>query len=67
MSSCMAEKMVDRLDIVQLRRLQSLASLRKSHMGEMTVDRFLYKVRALEDPEIFSVTSKAALICAIDR
>jgi len=63
----MAEKMVDRLDIVQLRRLQSLASLRKSHMGEMTVDRFLYKVRALEDPEIFSVTSKAALICAINR
>jgi len=67
MSSCMAEKMVDRLDIVQLRRLQSLASLRKSHMGDMTVDRFLYKVRAMEDPEIFSVTSKAALICAIDR
>jgi len=63
----MAEKMVDRLDIVQLRRLQSLASLRKSHMGDMTVDRFLYKVRAMEDPEIFSVTSKAALICAIDR
>jgi len=63
----MAEKMVDRLDIVQLRRLQSLASLRKSHMGDMTVDRFLYKVRAMEDSEIFSVTSKAALICAIDR
>lgn len=67
MSGCMAERMVDRLSIMQLRRLQSLASLRKSHMGDMTVDRFLYKVRALDDPEIFAVTSKAALICAIDR
>jgi len=65
MAACMAERMVDRLSLVQLRRLQSLASLRKSHMGEMTVDRFLYKVRALEDPEIFTVTSKAAIVCAI--
>jgi hypothetical protein len=67
MAACMAERMVDRLSLMQLRRLQSLASLRKSHMEDMTVDSFLYKVRALEDPEIFSVTSKAALICAIDR
>jgi hypothetical protein len=67
MAGCMAERMVDRLSLAQLRRLQSLASLRKSHMGDMTVDRFLFKVRALEDPEIFAVTSKAAIVCAIDR
>ncbi|UZW55400.1 hypothetical protein NUH86_00935 [Sphingobium sp. JS3065] len=67
MAGCMAERMVDRLSVPQLRRLQSLASLRKSHMGDMTVDRFLYKVRALEEPEIFAVTSKAAIICAIER
>ena len=67
MAGCMAERMVDRLSLTQLRRLQSLASLRKSHMGDMTVDRFLFKVRALEDPEIFAVTSKAAIVCAIDR
>ncbi|PNQ04825.1 hypothetical protein [Sphingobium sp. SA916] len=66
MAGCMAERMVDRLSLTQLRRLQSLASLRKSHMGDMTVDRFLFKVRALEDPEIFAVTSKAAIVCAID-
>ena len=66
MAGCMAERMVDRLSLIQLRRLQSLASLRKSHMEDMTVDRFLYKVRALEDPEIFTVTSKAAIICAIE-
>ena len=66
MAGCMAERMVDRLSLVQLRRLQSLASLRKSHMADMTVDRFLYKVRAVEDPEIFTVTSKAAIVCAIE-
>jgi hypothetical protein len=66
MAGCMAERMVDRLSLVQLRRLQSLTSLRNSHMADMTVDRFLYKVRALEDPEIFMVTSKAAIVCAIE-
>lgn len=65
MAGCMAVDMADRLSVMQLRRLQSLASLRKSHMGDMTLDRFLYKVRALEDPEIFLVSSKAAIRCAI--
>lgn len=57
--------MADRLSLVQLRRLQSLASLRKSRMNEMTVDRFLYKVRALEDAEIFMATSRAAIVCVL--
>lgn len=64
-AACMAADVTDRLSIGQLRRLQSLASLRNSHMGDMTVDRLLYKVRALEDPEIFLVTSKAAVRCLI--
>ncbi|HEX7876494.1 MAG TPA: hypothetical protein VF489_07895 [Sphingobium sp.] len=64
MAACMAERMVDRLSLIQLRRIQSLASLRKSRIEDMTIDRFLYKVRALEDPEIFTVTSKAAIVCA---
>mgnify|MGYP001570491921 FL=1 len=64
MAGCMAERMVDRLSLVQLRRLQSIASLHKSHMGKMSMDELLYKVRALEDPEIFLVTSKAAIHCS---
>ena len=64
MAACMAERMVDRLSLMQLRRIQSLASLRNSHIETMTIDRFLYKVRALQDPEIFAETSKAALVCA---
>jgi hypothetical protein len=64
MAGCMAERMVDRLSLDQLRRLKSIASLRKADTGSMSIDKFLYKVRALDDPEIFLVTSKAALHCA---
>lgn len=65
MAACMAGRMVDRLSLAQLRRLQSLASLGKADMGAMTVDRFLYKIRGLDDPDIFLVTSRAALACAL--
>lgn len=65
MAACMADRMVDRLSLDQLRRLKSLASLEKADMGAMSVDRFLYKVRATEDPEIFIVMSRAALACAL--
>ena len=65
MAGCMAQRMADRLSITQLRRLQSLASLRSADMGAMSVDRFLHKVRALQDPEIFAVSSRAAIGCAL--
>lgn len=64
MAGCMAERMADRLSLMQLRKLQSLASLRKSHSGKMSMDQLLHKVRALQDPEIFAVTSRSALACA---
>jgi hypothetical protein len=65
MAGCMANKMVDRLSLGQLRELQSLASLGKADMGGMSIDRFLHKVRSIKDPEIFIVTSRAALSCAL--
>ena len=65
LAGCMAERMADRLSIPQLRQLQSLASLRKADPGGMTIDSLLHKVRALDDPEIFVVTSKAAIGCML--
>jgi len=65
MAGCMAERMVDRLSISQLRRLKSFASVRKVDYRDATIDELLHKLRALDDPEIFSVTSRAALSCAI--
>lgn len=64
-AGCMAQRMADRLSIGQLRRLQSIASLRKSHSTELSVDQLLHKLRALDDPEIFLVTGKAAIHCAL--
>lgn len=65
MAGCMAQRMVDRLSITQLRRLQSLSGLKNVDYRDVTVDEYLHKIRALRDPEIFSVTSRAALACAL--
>ena len=65
LAGCMADRMVDRLSLTQLRRLQSLGSLGRSDLGGLSVDRFLHKVRALQDPEILTVTTKAAVSCAL--
>lgn len=64
-AGCMAERMVDRLSITQLRRLQALSKLPEKDIGGMTVDQFLHQVRALKEPEIFLVVSRAGLGCAI--
>jgi hypothetical protein len=66
MSACMAHRMVERLSIAQLRRLGSAANLAHKDVGAMRVDEILHRVRALGDPEIVGVVSKAALVCAID-
>jgi hypothetical protein len=66
-SACMAERMIDRLSLLQLKRLSSLGNFKDERLGSMSLDRFLYNVRSLEDPEILSVTTKAGLSCAIFR
>ena len=67
MASCMASRMVDRLSLLQLRRIGRLGDLRDENPREMTVDEFLRRARALGDPEIWGVMSSSAAICAIDR
>nr|WP_184081290.1 hypothetical protein [Sphingobium subterraneum] len=65
LAACMAGRMVERLSLTQLRRLQSLSGLNKVDYRRVSVDEYLYRIRALKDPEILSVTSKAALSCAL--
>ena len=67
LASCMAARMVDRLSLMQLRRIGRLGDLRDENPREMTVDQFLHRARALGDPEIWAVMSSSAAICAIDR
>ena len=57
---CMAGRMVDRLSLLQLRRLSGLAKAR----GSKNLDQFLYRARSLKDPEILSVVSSSAALCA---
>ena len=60
LAACMAERMVDRLSITQLRRIGDLPRARRS--GDL--DEFLHRVRALGDSEILAVTGTAAARCA---
>lgn len=64
LATCMAERMVDRLSLVQLRRLSALGSLGDKPLTELTPEQFFRKVRALKDPEILGVTTSSAAICA---
>jgi len=65
MSTCMAERMVDRLSLVQLRRLSALGSLKDKGIADLSLDQFLHKVRALKDPEILTVSTSSAALCAL--
>lgn len=65
MSACMAERMVDRLSLLQLRRLSALGSLKDKRVADLTLDQFFHKVRALKDPEILTVSTSSAALCAL--
>jgi hypothetical protein len=63
---CMAERMAAKLSIEQLEELKRLGSLAKQDPDKkMTPHRILRKVEALGDPEVVSVTSRAALVCYV--
>src|SRR3546814_11336128 len=64
MAVCMAGRMVDRLSLAQLRRLSSLSSIKERTMQDMTIDEFIYRIRALHDPEILEVVASSGLHCA---
>lgn len=65
MAACMAERMVDRLSLLQLRRIGRLGDLREANVRELSVDQFLHRARAIGDPEILAVMTTSAGICAI--
>ena len=65
LATCMAGRMVDRLNLAQLRRLDRLGTLRDRNLREMSPDEFLHRARALGDPEILAVMTTSAGICAL--
>lgn len=64
-ATCMADRMVDRLSLIQLNKLSGLKKLRDQNMRKVTVDEFLKRTRSLQDPEILGVVTSSGLICAV--
>lgn len=63
-ADCMAKRMVDRLTIAQLRKLEAL----KARAGEIdrpaTLGDFVTRVRRVGDQEVIAVTASSAALCA---
>lgn len=57
-STCMARRMVDRLTIGQLRKLQALQGPKR------TVPEYVDAVRRVGDREVLEVTASSAALCA---
>lgn len=64
-AACMADRMVDRLSLIQLNRLSGLKKLRGADMRKVSVEEFLKRTRSLQDPEILGVVTSSGLICAV--
>jgi hypothetical protein len=65
MAACIADRMIDRLSLIQLNKLNGLKKLRGQDMRKVTVEEFLRRTRALQDPEILGVATSSGLICAV--
>jgi hypothetical protein len=67
MADCMAARWVDRLSLPQLQKIRSLAEdlSRERGAGGLTVARFVERVQAVDDPEIFNVVAGSAAACAL--
>lgn len=64
-ASCMADRMVDRLSLIQLNKLSGLKKLRNKDVRKLSVDEFLKRTKSLQDPEILGVVNSSGLICAV--
>lgn len=60
LAGCMAQRMADRLSLMQLRRIADLPRA----SGAPSLADFLHRMRALRDPEILAVSTSTAALCA---
>lgn len=64
-AGCMAERMVDRLSLGQLNKLRGLGKLKDRKTREISIEEFVKRTKALQDPEIVGVATSSGVICAI--
>ena len=65
MADCMAEKLVRNLDRDQLKELAHAASLTHEDIGRMSIDELIDRLRAIQDPRVVEVVTRAGIGCTI--
>ena len=63
-SACMAQRMVDRLTIEQLRKLEALKARPGEPARPATLGEYVDRVRRVGDAEVVAVTASSAGLCA---
>jgi hypothetical protein len=63
-SACMAQRMVDRLTIAQLRKLEALKARAGEPAQPATLGEYVERVRRVGDAEVVAVTASSAGLCA---
>jgi hypothetical protein len=64
-AGCMAGRMVDRLSLFQLNKLRGLGKLKDKKVREISIEEFVKRTKALQDPEIVGVVTSSGVICAV--
>jgi hypothetical protein len=64
-AGCMADRMVNRLSLFQLNKLNGLKKLQGKKASQISIEEFVKRTKALQDPEILGVVSSSGVICAI--
>lgn len=64
-SACMAGRMVDRLTIAQLRKLEALKAREGEPRDPATLGQYVERVRRVGDAEVVAVTASSAALCAV--
>jgi hypothetical protein len=63
-ADCMARRMVDRLTIAQLRKLEQLKARAGERERPLSIADYIERVRRVGDPEVIAVTASSAGLCA---
>lgn len=64
-AGCMADRMVDRLSLLQLNKLRGLGKLQEKKSRQLSIEEFVKRTKALQDPEILGVVTSSGVICAV--
>lgn len=64
-AECMAERMVDRLTIDQLKKLERLKARAGEPARPTNLAGYVERVRRVGDSEVVAVTSSSAALCAV--